>query len=119
MTDPLRFIVRVDKQWRVAVTCEQDGISWKQAFPLGDLVDPVSGVRFPALGLPLHGPDDDHDALNGPEATAEDIQALYGRVLGYGATRDEIRSFGHYLFDALIGQQRWAEMVGLAEDHGA
>jgi hypothetical protein len=119
MTDQMRFSVCLDKQWRGAVTCHQDGIFREQALQLEELVDTASGTRFPALGLALHDPDDDHNQLSGAAATAQGIQDLYDRVLGRGATQDEIRSFGHYLFDALIGQKRWVKMVELAEDHGA
>jgi hypothetical protein len=118
MGKQFRFVVDVDRQWQGKVTCRDADIEWEQEIPLRELRDGDSGARAPALEWALHDPDDPHDAL-GPAATVGQIQELYDAVLARDATREKVKRLGHYLFDALLGEELWGDIVGFAEDHDA
>ena len=110
MSKVVRFLIHVDSEWNVSVKCQLDD-SWQRQRSMRKL--PAGGGRFfPDPAVRLHDPDASHDSLTGQE-TAENIQALYDSVLG--KNRAQVERFGHYLFDALIGPELWAEMQQEAE----
>jgi CHAT domain len=120
VTEQIRFIVRIDSNWQVSVTCEQDA-SWTvdpQLHPggapaLGKVGDKERGF-FPAPHVALHMPDTPHEGLEAGGDVAA-IDGLYRAILAREADRDTIETFGHYLFDVLLGPDLWAEMQQKAE----
>ncbi|WP_112238889.1 CHAT domain-containing protein [Kribbella monticola] len=114
----LRFIVTVSRDWDIAVTCP-DLADWKPQTDgpaaLGRLDDGRGGY-IPAPRFVLHQPDTDHRTL-APAADAADLMALYDAVRTRRATPAELATFGHYLFDVLLDNDRWAELLQLTEQH--
>jgi CHAT domain-containing protein len=114
--EQLRFVVWLDQDWKGEITCTQDP-TWRRDISL-DSLPHEGGGYFPALGLPLHDPDADHEGLEGA-ATATEIKELYDCVLSRRADPNEVSRFGHYLFDALLGHDLWSEMEQKTEAAGA
>ena len=113
MSKLVRFLVHVDSSWNVLAKCLQDD-SWRRQGSMRKLLA-GSGRFFPAPAVRLHDPDASHDGLAGEEE-AGNIQALYESILR--KEKAQVERFGHYLFDALIGRELWAEMQQKAEALG-
>jgi hypothetical protein len=106
-----RFLVDVDADWTVTVTCpERPG--WELAPKRMGRVTDAKGRSFPRPAAALHEPGEAHD---GGPATVSDIGGAYDQIVN---RRGEIKRFGHYLFDALIGPERWSEIQRLATGLG-
>lgn len=108
----VRFVVKLDADWRGEVTCGHDP-DWHRPIELTRL-EHATGACYPGLDLPLHDPEQQHAGLSGA-ATADEVKDLYDRVLGRTANPSEIARLGHYLFDAFLGNELWAEMEQLTE----
>lgn len=104
----VRFVVEIDTSWSVTFTCEQDA-SWSTPARRLERLSTAGQGSFPAPLVALHRPDVPHGTLEAGAAVA-DIEALYRAILTRSGGRDEIEIFGHYLFDALLGPDLWAEM---------
>ena len=131
MSSIVRFVVDVDHEWNVTISCPQHQAAWA-AEPAATpwQLRRVDGAKrsFPAPPVALHLPDTKHDTLAGT-ATPETIEATYDSIWrNEGA---EIKTFGHYLYDALLGERQgdgsagaptvapWTAMQQFAELHKA
>jgi CHAT domain len=120
MTEQMRFIVRIDSNWQVSFACEQDP-GWSvdpRQLPggvaaLGKIGDKERGF-FPAPIVALHLAHTPHEGLEAGGDVAA-IDDRYRAILARAADRDTIETFGHYLFDVLLGPDLWAEMQQKAE----
>lgn len=115
-TDPViaRFIVDVDQDWHVTLTSERDDAGFHanpdvQSFTLNKVADPAGGF-FPASPYPLHDPNQHATAPQEP-ASVESIKAAYLSIVD--RTDPQVAAFGHYLYDALLGD-RWRAMLAHA-----
>ena len=115
-TDPViaQFIVDVDHDWHVTLTSERDDAGFHanpdaQSFTLDKVADPAGGF-FPASPYPLHDPTQHATAPQEP-ASIESIKAAYLSIVD--RTDPQVAAFGHYLYDALLGD-RWRAMLAHA-----
>jgi hypothetical protein len=115
-TPQLRFIARIEHDWTGAISCPQDAAWEPRKIDLRKLA--CERGCFPGLALPLHDPGVAHGSLAG-EADPAAIVALYDAALQRDAASDNVARYGHYLFDALLGQDNWADMQMRAEERNA
>lgn len=115
----LRFVIKVDQAWKITTNCP-DLPLWEPASDApAELIrlDDGTGHTIPRPPYALHHRDADHDTL-GPTPGAAEVMTLYDALRERRATRDEQERFGHYLFDVLLGNDRWAEILQVAQRNG-
>ncbi|MEV6286246.1 CHAT domain-containing protein [Kribbella sp. NPDC051770] len=115
----LRFVVKVDQAWKLTTTCP-DLPAWEPESAGPDeliRIDDGTGHTIPRPPYELHHRDADHDGLAAASDAAE-VMALYDALRERRATRDEQERFGHYLFDVLLGNDRWSEILQTAQAYG-
>jgi hypothetical protein len=119
----VRFAVRVQEPdrgvWPVVVEPDLDGVAWELlAGPLRQRAMRrllhEDGWSFPA-GVP-HRPDEAHLQVADGDALPA-IRAAYLAIVERQSPA--IEAFGHYLFDALLGEELWEAMTQFAESRGA
>jgi hypothetical protein len=108
MTAVTRVFVDINAAWNVTFTCP-DKPGWRLGPRQMGKVTDEAGRSFPQPPDVLHDPGAGHA---GQPVTAADIGAAYDAIAG---RRGNVRQFGHYLFDALIGTQSWGEILTLVE----
>jgi CHAT domain len=99
MSKQWRVIVRLNDDWEGTATCEQ-APDWSHKIKLIRLKHAEG--EFPGLDVPLHEPGQDHRNLQGLADVAA-IKELHDLVHSRTATVTQVATFGHYLFDALLG----------------
>ena len=109
---PLRFVVSVDEDWRVTVSCPEQGLALPSrtmrkledgrggAFPLA----PTAELLEEAPGAPLPKCCRLYCRTENPEALTEGRERITQRRLD---RQDGTSPFGGYLFHALIGAAAW------------
>jgi hypothetical protein len=120
VNETLRFLIRVDGDWKVTVTCERRDDAWKhervmRKLPLAP--DAAKG-QFP---LPpereLPPPTDPHYALCASDHV-DTLWKAYQKIVGRAPDKDGVQQFGRYLFDTLIGRQIWQAILEAAQEDG-
>ena len=119
MTGIVRFVVRVDATWKVTISCPAHDDAWAELWESPPRV--MSRVEselgaFPSPDLALHDPAVLHDQLTAPTDGGAAVAAAYGALISMGEA--PVDQFGHYLFDALLGEDLWNAMTVLTETSG-
>lgn len=115
----LRFVLTVDDGWTIGLACP-DKPGWE---PKADGPDRLirledgRGGLVPGPVVDLHDPDAEHEELAASNDPAP-VMTAYDVIRGRRASADELARFGHYLFDVLLGPDRWGEIVQLTEAEG-
>ncbi len=101
----MRFWIEVDEQWRVRVRRPGSDFETKHRM-LSCAV--ASGATYP---LPPGGPGAVRDLIPGDDPAAT-IARLHQEIRNRGSS--DTRIFGRYLFDCLLGETLWLELVAAA-----
>lgn len=106
----MRFLIEVDGAWKVTIHCKEAPRQWQRIMMQ---VDDGDDGKLPAVDRATQPASDVLvSTLHGRNAT--EIMALYNRIVDREMQPGEVRSYGAYLFDCLIGSTAWGEIKAVA-----
>jgi hypothetical protein len=118
----MRFLVEVDRQWNVTVTCCDERVDFEYQGAMR-VLELGQTRRFPAPKDPTcdvlnDAPEDPHALCR---ATPEKVQEVYEQVAIRREPSDKamIVQFGCFLLDSLLGKDAWDSLCEAAKAVGA
>lgn len=111
----MRFLVTVDAAWQVTITCTAQGDEWRYTRQMRK-ISSDGKIAYPAP------PVEEAHACDCPFCTASEItpiSAAHKLIYDRRPPKEGARQFGHYLFEALIGEKLWQIITETAQQANA
>jgi CHAT domain len=110
----MRFLIEVDKNWTVTITCQElDDTNWRHIRLLRQIED-SKGRRFPLPPLEDLSEDSDELYCDLCKGDINKLLQVYQSIVNRTAAPDSANRFGRYLFHTLIGNKIWQEICQTA-----